>query len=286
MKRPGLVPLGEILRLAEERAVCVPAFDWGFGRPEFFEGILAAARELAAPAVFLVWAGSCRRYGFRALVEMLTRAASRAGAKVALHLDHADAEEDALEAVEAGFGSAMFDGAELPFEENVARTRALVAQVHARGALVEGSLGGIGREGVRSEAHSPTDPEAAARFVNLTGVDILAPSVGNRHGCRGFTVPLDWSLMERLRASVPMPMALHGGSGIELADVARAASFGFRKLNLVTKLQSAYDGAFASAARGPGGWREWSAAGARAVEAIARQYLDALGLAGLAEALG
>jgi len=111
---------------------------------------------------------------------------------------------------------------------------------------------------------------------------VLTPAVGNRHGVRGRTVPLDWELIEDLAARIDVPMALHGGSGIAMEDAKRASALGFRKLNLATMLHGAYDAAVKEyiAANPERGVWGWSKAGRQAIEDIARRYVTELGMAG------
>ena len=280
MTEPSLVTLTDICAVAERRGICVPAFDTGGGNPDFIRSVLEVCREHDAVALFIAWAGSARNFGFSALARLVASLAAEAGVIAALQLDHAHDEADVRAAVGAGFSAVMLDWSEEPFEENVEQTANAVALAHQAGVSAEGALGALGRGG----EGEPTDPDEAARFVEATGIDVLTPSVGNRHGCRGFTVPLDWGLIERLRATVNVPMALHGGSGIAMEDVRRAAGFGFRKVNVATRLHLTYDGAVKAYIReNPDhGWFRWSAAGRDALKSLITEYVTGLSLEGTA----
>ncbi len=277
---PSLVPMLDVFQVADGRQCCVPAFDAGAGRPEFVQAVLEVCREQDSVALFICWAGAARHFGFRAIAALVSALAEEAGVPTALQLDHARNEPDVRAAVEAGFTSVMFDCSGESFEENVSRTRDIVAYAHGERVSVEAAFGAIGREGSGGGHRELTDPELAARFVEETGVDVLAPSVGNVHGCRGHTVPLDWDLVRKLGDRVGVPMALHGGSGVAMEDARRAGTFGFRKLNLATKLHVAYDQAVRAHLRDnpEDGWHRWSAAGREAIKAIAQQYVTELQL--------
>ncbi len=283
MTEPSLVTLTDICTVAESRGICVPAFDVGGGNPDFIRSVFDVCREHDSVALFIAWAGSAKAFGFHALAALVRGLAAEAGVPAALQLDHGRDDADVRAAIDAGFSAVMFDGSDKPFEENVEQTAKVVALARQAGVSAEGALGTLGRGG----EGEPTDPDEAARFVEATGIDVLTPSVGNRHGCRGFTVPLDWPLIERLSKEVCIPMALHGGSGVAHQDVRKAAGFGFRKVNVATKLHLTYDGAVKAYIReNPDhGWFRWSSAGRDALKSLITEYVTTLGLGGTAEQL-
>jgi ketose-bisphosphate aldolase len=281
------LPLKSIIALAQARRLCIPAFDIGGGRLEFIQAVLQVAGEQEAPALFISYVGSAKQTGFRPLVALVRALAEEAGVPAALQLDHAAEEADVRAAIAGGFLDVMFDASRSSFEENVQRTREVAAHAHAHGVSVEAAFGAIGREGASAEAKELTDPALAARFVEETGVDFLTPSVGNRHGCRGFTVPLDWELMRELSVRVAVPMALHGGSGIAVEDMARAGGVGFHKVNVATVLHGTYNEAVRGYIQGhpEHGWFRWAQAGREAVRTVVEGYVTGLGLKGMAKGL-
>jgi fructose-bisphosphate aldolase class II len=278
------LPLKSMIAMAQARRVCIPAFDIGGGRLEFIQAVLQVARAEDAPALFISYVGSAKQTGFRPLVAMVRALAEEAGVPAALQLDHAAEEADVRAAIAGGFLDVMFDASRSSLDENVARTREVVAYAHAHGVSVEAAFGAIGREGGNQQAEELTDPALAARFVEETGVDLLTPSVGNRHGCRGFTVPLEWDLMKELRARIPVPMALHGGSGIAVEDMSQAGGLGFHKVNVATVLHAAYNEAVKGYIQEhpEHGWFRWAQAGREAVRNVVERYVTGLGLRGLA----
>jgi fructose-bisphosphate aldolase class II len=137
----------------------------------------------------------------------------------------------------------MFDGGPLPYAENLSRTRQVVDDGHAAGLWVEAELGYVGgKPGAAQSAHSPgvrTDPVEAAAFVTATGVDALAVAVGSSHAMTTRTARLDHGLIAALRSEVPVPLVLHGSSGVPDDELARAVSAGMTKINIGTALNIA-----------------------------------------------
>jgi fructose-bisphosphate aldolase, class II len=211
---------------------------------EHAEAIVAGAAEAEAPVVLQVSANTVR---FHAGIEPVALAAlsiaRHATVPVAVHLDHAESPELVHEAVRLGFTSVMFDGSNLPYQANVAATAEVVAQCHAQGVWVEAELGPVGgKDGVHA-AGARTDPEEAARFVAATKVDALAVAVGTSHAMLTRDATLDFDLIRQLRARVAVPLVLHGSSGVSDADLTRAVAAGMTKLNVATRLNSAFTAA-------------------------------------------
>ena len=147
-----------------------------------------------------------------------------------------------LRCVDAGFDSVMFDGSHRPFAENLQITSSLSAYCHERGVLLEGELGVIaGEEGpVKSKFSEFTDPDQAECFVRESGVDFFAVSIGNAHGFYKGEPKLHFDLLEELVRRCPVPLVLHGGTGIPQEDIRRAIAMGICKVNVGTEIRSAY----------------------------------------------
>lgn len=181
--------------------------------------------------------------GLAPLAAAAEAVAGAAEAPLSLHLDHAEDPALVAEAIDLGFSSVMYDGASLPWEENVATTRSVVARAHDAGVLVEAELGEIGG---KDGAHAPgvrTDPAEAARFVEATGVDALAVAVGSSHAMTERTAALDLDLIAALAAAVPVPLVLHGSSGVPDELIVAAIGAGMRKINVSTQLNKVFTGA-------------------------------------------
>ncbi len=234
-----LTPAAEILRAAAAAGRGAGAFN--VIQLEHAEGLVAGAEAARAPVILQISQNAVRYHGALAPIGLATLAVARAArAPVAVHLDHATDVELVHRAVELGFGSVMFDASTLPYDENVAATADVVAYCHARGGAVEAELGEVGgKDGV----HAPgarTDPGQAAAFVAATGVDALAVAVGTSHAMLTRDATLDLDLIAALHAVVPVPLVLHGSSGVPDEQLTAAVQSGMTKINIATHLNNAF----------------------------------------------
>ncbi|GGE83123.1 class II fructose-bisphosphate aldolase [Mycetocola zhadangensis] len=208
---------------------------------ETAEGLVSAS-ERAGLGVILQISENCARYhgSLAPLAKAVLAMATSAATPVSVHLDHAEDEALALEAIDLGFSSVMYDGAKLPFAENVAATQRIVAAAHAAGVFVEAELGKIGG---KDGAHAPgvrTDPVEARAFVADTGVDALAVAVGSSHAMTDRVATLDLDLITSLRAALDVPLVLHGSSGVADDTLVAAVRSGMTKINVSTHLNGFY----------------------------------------------
>ena len=211
---------------------------------ETAEAIVAGAERAQLPVVLQISQNCIAYHGSPAPITLATLAlAERATVPAVVHLDHADDVELVREAVELGVHSVMFDGSHLPYADNVAATAAVVEHCHARGVVVEAELGEVGgKDGV----HAPgarTDPAEAAEFVAATGVDSLAVAVGTSHAMTERVAAVDTALITALAAALPVPLVLHGSSGLPDAQLQEAVRAGMTKVNISTHLNSLFTGA-------------------------------------------
>ncbi len=212
---------------------------------EHAEGIVAGLERAGLPGLLQVSENAVRyRQGQSApLLAACRELADRATVPVGLHLDHlqdADLLADAVaQAARFGVTSVMVDAAHLPYDENVATTAAFARSAHAANLWVEAELGEVGG---KDGAHAPgvrTDPGEAAEFVAATGVDGLAVAVGSSHAMVTTTAELDLDLIARLASAVPVPLVLHGSSGVPPTMLQAAVRAGVRKINVGTALNVA-----------------------------------------------
>ncbi len=188
------------------------------GNLEMTLGAIRAAEALDSPLALgwapEVFAGIPMEFA----LPLLLSAAERAAVPVAVQLEHGKSYEQVARAVKLGVDSVMFDGSDLPFEENVAKTREIVKLAHALDACVEAELGSVGGSAVRGSTADPTgyetDPELVLDFINRTGVDSLAISFGNVHGPYSGEPRIDLELVARIAAITEVPLVMHGGSGL------------------------------------------------------------------------
>ncbi len=210
---------------------------------EHAEALVAGAGEAGTAVVLQLSQNAVRYHGSLAPIALATLALARAGdVPAVVHLDHATDVDLVHEAVELGVGSVMFDGSELGYDDNVAVTAEVVAHCHARGVDVEAELGEVGgKDGV----HAPgarTRPDEAAAFVAATGVDALAVAVGSSHAMTERSAALDLALITELRDAVPVPLVLHGSSGVPDEEIVRAVRAGMTKINIATHLNGVFTG--------------------------------------------
>ncbi|MCH0543035.1 class II fructose-bisphosphate aldolase [Streptomyces sp. MUM 203J] len=239
-----LVGTGTIVTPAARAGHGVGAFN--VVQLEHAEAIVAGAETAGAPVILQISENTVRYHRALAPLGAATLAVARAArVPVAVHLDHATSADLVHEAVEAGFSSVMYDASTLPYGKNVRATARLAARCHSAGVWVEAELGAIGgKDGV----HAPgarTDPAEAAAFVTATGVDALAVAVGTSHAMATRTARLDLPLIAALRRAVPVPLVLHGSSGVADDGLAAAVGHGMTKVNIATRLNRV----FTSAAR-------------------------------------
>jgi ketose-bisphosphate aldolase len=236
-----LAPFPEIL--ADRRARRAAAGAFTSYDLETATAVLAAAKAAGAPVILLISREAFAAPGGDALVTALRAIAERAPVACCLQLDHV-ADLGLMErALELGCGALMADGSRLPLGENAELVARAVALATARGAHVEAELGHVaGDEEVAraAAAGALTDPADAARFVEETGAACLAVSIGNAHGIYREPPRLDWARLEAVRAATPVPLSLHGASGIPEADVRRAIALGIAKVNVNVELRAAY----------------------------------------------
>jgi ketose-bisphosphate aldolase len=189
---------------------------------------------------------------------------------VGVHLDHSTDLAEIRACIDLGYTSVMFDGSHRSFEENVSLTTLVVAEAHARGVWVEAELGAIaGDENASSSAVAGdlTSPEAAAEFVERTGVDALAVAIGSVHGISDHPIHLELDLLGRIAQVVSIPLVLHGASGLDDQELRAAVQLGIAKVNFNADLRRAYLAALRNAIS-PAGGDDVVAAQRAAIEAM------------------
>lgn len=230
----------KLIAEAEAGGYAVGAFN--MHSVETTEALVGAAEHAAAPMFLQIGRAIVPHMGLRKAYEMTRRVAGESDADYVIHLDHGPWDE-VLEAIQLGFGSVMYDGAHLPFEENIRTTKRIVEVAHEFGIPVEAELGRIpdADQAVDDWTAYYTDVAEAERFVAETGVDYLAISVGIVHGVpMGEPQPLDIERIRQIRHVVGIPLVLHGASGIPEDEVRAAMAAGVHKFNADTDLRHAF----------------------------------------------
>lgn len=241
--------LRECIREAEERRVAIGHFN--ISTVDSLWGVFNAAKSLNVPVVIGVSEGERDFIGVRQAVALVKSIREEYDYPIFINADHTYSVERVKEAIDAGFDAVIFDGAELSYEENVKAAKECVEYARAKDPeiLVEAELGYIGsgsnvKDEIPEGADRKTSPEEAKRFVEETGIDLLAPSVGNIHGIIKSGNPhIDAELIGRIREAAGVPLVLHGGSGIADEDFAKGIAAGLAVIHISTELRLAYQGA-------------------------------------------
>lgn len=212
---------------------------------EHAEAAARGAEQAGGPVIVQISENAVRYHGGNVypIAAGAAAVAHSCAVPVALHLDHVEDMDLLHHAAEAGFSSVMFDASRLPYEENVELTRQASTWGHGAGLYLEAELGAVGGKG---GAHTPgvrTDPDEAVGFVAATGVDALAVAVGSAHAMRERTAVLDLELIRCLADAVPVPLVLHGSSGVTDDHLREAVEAGIVKVNIGTMLNVAFTAA-------------------------------------------
>ncbi len=228
-----LLTTKELLNTAQDHHFAIGAFN--VNNMEIVQGIIEAASELEAPVILQISKGA-RDYANPSYLKALIQIAeSESNLPVAMHLDHGPSVELCMKAVDEGYTSVMFDGSHDEFEENIAKTKAVVEYAHAHGVSVEAELGKlVGEQFDSGEGESVstetvyTDPFEAQAFVKRTGCDSLAIAIGTSHGAYKFKGEphLDFDRLKKIRELVSIPLVLHAASSVLAEYVERCNTFG------------------------------------------------------------
>lgn len=244
----GLVTLKEILSGTREKHYAVGAFN--FSCPEDAEGIVMAGVMKNAPVILQVSMNALKYNGLKTTVGMVRGMAESVDIPVCLHLDHATDYDLIRECIREGFTSVMIDASAKPYNENIADTRMIVDYAAEYGCSVEAELGMLGgREenvAVSDASATMTNPDDVPEFVERTGIDALAVSIGTAHGFYKADPKLDFERLEKIVKLTQCPLVLHGGTGVPEADFRRCVSMGMSKINYGTAIKSVFVGAVAA----------------------------------------
>ena len=235
-----------LINAARDGNYAVGAFN--MHNDETAEALVWAAEKASAPIFLQVGRAIIPHMGVTRAFELTRRVAERSKAQYVIHLDHGSWDE-VMTAIKLGFSSVMYDGAHLPFEENIATTRKIVEIAHAFGIPVEAELGKIPDVGETVDWENYyTDVEEARRFVAETGIDYLAISVGIVHGViPGLSMqPINIQRIKDIKAATGIPLVLHGASGLTQQEVQDARAAGVHKFNADTDLRHAFRKGFES----------------------------------------
>ena len=241
----------ETIKEAESRKVAIGHFN--ISELSALRAIVAASRELKVPVIIGTSEGEASFIGMKEAAALIRIMREETGHPIFLNADHMRELDKVKEAAEAGYDSVIFDGAQSPMEENITKTKKAVEEAKAinPNILVEGEIGYIGvssklldniPEDVAITKEKMTTPEEAERFVKETGVDLLAPAVGEIHGMmKGAKNPdLDIERIKEIRKRAGVPLVLHGGSGVSDSDFTKAIEAGISVIHINTEIRIAW----------------------------------------------
>lgn len=233
-----LVHLKEIITDAFRNGYAVGAFNCL--SLENVMGAIQAAEELRSPIILQLAEVQFPYAPMEMMIPMFVDAARRATVPVAVHLDHGLSFQTCARAIRLGATSVMIDGSAFPLEENIRVTREVVRMAKAFGVNVEAELGKVGNtdtEEGKNDTNAFTDVEESIRFVQETGVEALAVSIGNLHGKYTATPLLNIQRLKEIKERNPIPLVLHGGTGTSEEDFKACVHNGISKINVATAIQ-------------------------------------------------
>ena len=206
------------------------------------QGIIRGAEQANLPVIAMVGAPVLAKPGNEDIAKILINLAEKAKVPVVVFLDHAKDFAACLKAMRLGFSSVMIDGSHLSFEENISLTAKVREAAHHLGVSVEAELGALAgvEDGEETKNCKMTDPEKVTDFLEATGVDALAVSIGNAHGLYKGEPNLNFDVLRQCKKNSTVPLVLHGGTGLTPKQFALAVEHGIKKINIGTEVKKAY----------------------------------------------
>jgi ketose-bisphosphate aldolase len=233
----------DIMNYAKRHGIMLPAFNTT--NLEMTYAIVKGLNKAELPGYVQISSNNLRLSNPDVITYITQQAMKDSDVPIALHLDHGKSYEDVKACVNAGFTSIMIDASHLPLEENIKEVQRAVEYCHFYGVPVEAELGALQgkEEDIVNEADCKTDPDMVADFVERTGCDLLAVSVGNVHGL-DLTPKVDLPLLEKISKVSPVPLVMHGGSGIPFDIIQKARQYNLLKVNYGSDLRKAFVSTF------------------------------------------
>ena len=202
--------------------------------------VIRAAERLEVPGILMVNRDARKGLDIECWGALLTSMAERACVPVAVHLDHCSDPENVRRAMDSGYTSVMFDGSQMPFEENMHITGQLAEEAHRRGIFIEGELGNVPCSDLGQMDVRLTSPEEARIMQEQTELDWLAVSVGNIHRLVGRKVPIQFEALREIQKQCSLPLVIHGSSGIYAEDMQKLKNEHIGKMNLGTSIRKVF----------------------------------------------
>ncbi|MCI8464355.1 MAG: ketose-bisphosphate aldolase [Lachnospiraceae bacterium] len=238
-----LMNMADLLAVANEHNFAVPAFN--VSSSMLLKGVMHTCEEMQAPVIIAIHPDELE-FVEDSFVKAVIEEAHKATVPVCIHLDHGSKFEQILRAIQDGFTSVMIDGAHLSLEENIALTKKIVEVAHPVNVSVEAELGTIGTADDYGEAGSKeiiyTEVDDAVRFIKETDIDCLAIAIGTAHGLypKDRKPKLALDRLKEIKASVSIPLVLHGGSGNPDEEIGQSVKLGVNKINISSDIKDAF----------------------------------------------
>jgi fructose-bisphosphate aldolase class II len=237
-----LVTLKEIINDAADKDYAVPAFNI-FGYEDIIP-VVTAAEEMKAPVILSTNIGALQHMPVEYLAPLMIQAAKSVSVPVCIHLDHGKDLAAVIRSIENGYTSVMYDGSQLPLKDNIQKTREIVDYAHRYGISVEAEIGSVGYSSPLIQMkHILSDPDEVEMFVEETGIDAVAVSVGTVHRMESQGAQIDFELLQEIQDRVDIPLVIHGSSGVPDADLRKLTTFRVGKINVGTALRMAFGSA-------------------------------------------
>jgi ketose-bisphosphate aldolase len=236
------VNLKDMLSKATQGKYAVGAFN--IVDPMTTEAVVKAAEKKKSPVIIQTSVKTVKLYGCATIIANVKALAEQASIPVALHLDHCKELDVIRDCIDAGWSSVMIDASTFPFAENIRMTKEAVAMAHPHDVTVEGELGAI--VGVEDDIHVKeqeshlADYHQSVEYVNTTGVDVFAPAIGTAHGFYKGEPKIAFDLLARIAAAIPVPIAIHGGTGLSDEVFQKVIQLGGAKVNISTQLKQVF----------------------------------------------
>lgn len=237
----ALVTSKHLLLDAQKGGYAVPAFN--VENMEMAMAVVKTAAKMKSPVLIQTTSSTVKYATTKTYVAMVRALAEQVDIPVAMHLDHGNSYELAVQAMNDGYTSIMIDGSHFDFEDNIAITKKVVDIGRAKGIPIEGELGKVGGKEDDldgGDGDKNTDPKEAAEFVKRTGVDFLAIAIGTAHGLYKGTPNIDVERIKQIKKLVDVPLVLHGTTGVDGEIVKQCVKAGMCKVNYATELRIAY----------------------------------------------
>ncbi|GKX29267.1 fructose-bisphosphate aldolase [Vallitalea longa] len=234
-----LVNMKEILMGVADSNTAVPGFNvYGY---EDAMMVIEVANKLNAPAILMSNKDAVLHMDVKCQAALYRAISENHNIPISIHLDHAGSYELCVKAIAAGFTSVMYDGSQLPIEENITRTKEVVRLAHSCGVSVEAEIGSVGYDDPSINAKAIyTNPQEAKIFAEETGVDALAVAVGTLHRMQKQTAEIQYELLEEIQSITSVPLVIHGSTGLADRDLTKLSTYHVGKVNIGTALRMAF----------------------------------------------